>query len=349
MMKKCMAIGIILLFIGTCIIPAMAQNTEKPVLTSRGNWLYVGGSGPGNYSSIYEALMYVEDGDTIFVYRSMHNSGGFTINKSINLIGEEKDGTRIYQGFPYVIKVTADNVTIKGFTITDGSGLYWENAALYVTSDNNVFTDLRFLSNDGNAIFLKASNGNRISKNIFQRNRYAINCEHSINNIIINNSLGPGGIFLYGSSSNNTIAYNQIRWNNPGIGLEQSSNNIIEGNFIQSNTVGIGLYLSHSNIVKKNIIYGNQLGIDLSNSGANLFTENSFILNTDHAYFWNNWNLWIWNFWGLPHIFPHAIWGKREGSLPGSDYTCFQVDMRPRLVPHMSSFIKVLINLNNIY
>jgi hypothetical protein len=45
MIRKWLAVGIILLFVGTSIIPANAQNTEKE--TSRG-WLYVGGSGPGN-------------------------------------------------------------------------------------------------------------------------------------------------------------------------------------------------------------------------------------------------------------------------------------------------------------
>jgi hypothetical protein len=40
MIRKWLAVGIILLFVGTSIIPANAQNTEKE--TSRG-WLYVGG------------------------------------------------------------------------------------------------------------------------------------------------------------------------------------------------------------------------------------------------------------------------------------------------------------------
>jgi hypothetical protein len=51
--RKGLAIGIILLFVATGIIPSMAQKIEKPSLTSlRGNWLYVGGSGSGNYSKI---------------------------------------------------------------------------------------------------------------------------------------------------------------------------------------------------------------------------------------------------------------------------------------------------------
>jgi len=51
---KSLVIGIILLFVGTCIIPAMAQTTEKQ--SSRGTWLYVGGCGPGNYTKIQDAF-----------------------------------------------------------------------------------------------------------------------------------------------------------------------------------------------------------------------------------------------------------------------------------------------------
>ncbi|MBE3093908.1 MAG: hypothetical protein IMZ52_02670, partial [Actinobacteria bacterium] len=66
---KCLVVGIILLFIGTGIIPAIAQESEKPSQsTSRGNWLYVGGSGPGNYSSIQAAINATSSGDTVFVY-----------------------------------------------------------------------------------------------------------------------------------------------------------------------------------------------------------------------------------------------------------------------------------------
>jgi len=42
---KGLAVGIILLFVGTCIIPSTAQDTGKPLPISRGDWLYVGGSG----------------------------------------------------------------------------------------------------------------------------------------------------------------------------------------------------------------------------------------------------------------------------------------------------------------
>jgi nitrous oxidase accessory protein len=173
MKRKWLTIGIILLFVETCIIPAIAQNTEKPLPTSRGNWLYVGGSGPGNYSSIREALLYANNGDTIFVYHG-HYFDPTNINKSITLLGEYKRTTLLEQHNSYILFVSADNVTISNFTIEGATGYYWNSGAIYVFSNNNVLTNLEFFENSGNAIFLKSSHGNVISKNVFQRNHYAI-------------------------------------------------------------------------------------------------------------------------------------------------------------------------------
>ena len=69
MKRKWLAVGIILLFIGTAIIPSSGQNIEKSSSASRGNWLYVGGSGPGNYTKIQDAIDNASDGDTLFVYK----------------------------------------------------------------------------------------------------------------------------------------------------------------------------------------------------------------------------------------------------------------------------------------
>jgi len=64
--RKCLTVGIILLFVGTCLIPVTVKNKEKPSLPiSSGNWLYVGGSGPGNYSVIQDVIDNASDGDTV--------------------------------------------------------------------------------------------------------------------------------------------------------------------------------------------------------------------------------------------------------------------------------------------
>ena len=86
-----MAVGIILLFIGTAIIPSSGQKMEKLSLpTSRGNILYVGGSGPGNYSKIQDAIDNASDGDTVFVFNdSSPYNENIIVNKQISLIGED--------------------------------------------------------------------------------------------------------------------------------------------------------------------------------------------------------------------------------------------------------------------
>jgi len=95
MKRKWLAIGIILLFVGSCIIPAIAQNIE-PLPTSRGNWLYVGGSGAGNYTRIQDAINDSSDDDTVFVYDdSSPYDENLRIKKSIQLIGENKTSTII--------------------------------------------------------------------------------------------------------------------------------------------------------------------------------------------------------------------------------------------------------------
>ena len=56
MKRKGLAVGIILLFIVMSIVPSSAEVSEKSsLLSSDGTWWYVGGSGPGNYTSIRSA------------------------------------------------------------------------------------------------------------------------------------------------------------------------------------------------------------------------------------------------------------------------------------------------------
>ena len=94
MRSKCLAIGIIFLFLGTCIGSTIAQDSRKQ--SSRGNWLYVGGSGPGNYTSIQDAIGDAIGGDTVFVFdESSPYYENVVVNRQISLIGEDRDTTII--------------------------------------------------------------------------------------------------------------------------------------------------------------------------------------------------------------------------------------------------------------
>ncbi len=97
---------------------------KSPMTNSNGKTLYVGGSGPGNYSSIHLAIYLASDGDTVFVYSGTYyiRGSGITIDKSISLIGENRE-TTIIDSLPTtwvapLIKIarTTNGVTISGFT-----------------------------------------------------------------------------------------------------------------------------------------------------------------------------------------------------------------------------------------
>jgi hypothetical protein len=110
------------------------NTTYDFVLTSKGNWLYVGGSGPGNYTRIQDAIDNASDGDTVYVYAGIY-LGNIVINVSIDLIGENKNTTIIDENpdidDPQLIEaniyIFADSVTITGFTIQNcyGCGIFF--------------------------------------------------------------------------------------------------------------------------------------------------------------------------------------------------------------------------------
>jgi pectin methylesterase-like acyl-CoA thioesterase len=123
--RKELSIGLILVLIGTSVFPITAQNVEKPSQpTSTGNWLYVGGNGPGNYTKIQDAINDSSDGDTIFVYSGLYTET-IVIPTAIRLIGESKNTTRITAKnllYEALISLSSSNVTISGFTfyVIDG-------------------------------------------------------------------------------------------------------------------------------------------------------------------------------------------------------------------------------------
>ena len=95
-MKKLLVVGIIILLFGMSI-PSTGINIDTTSTASfNGNILYVGGSGPGNYSMIQEAINNASGGDTVFVFddSSPYNEQ-VVVNSSIDLIGENRNTTII--------------------------------------------------------------------------------------------------------------------------------------------------------------------------------------------------------------------------------------------------------------
>jgi pectin methylesterase-like acyl-CoA thioesterase len=94
--SKVYAISIV--FIVLLVFPSQAQQSEEKPLSSplRGQWWYVGGEGPGNYTRIQDAIDAASSGDTVFMY---HNLSPYyenlEVNQSITLLGENETTTVI--------------------------------------------------------------------------------------------------------------------------------------------------------------------------------------------------------------------------------------------------------------
>jgi parallel beta-helix repeat protein len=182
--EKGLVVSIIVLFIGTNFVSGLniqLKNTTYLLNSDNGNTLYVGGSGPGNYSRIQAAINDANPGDTVFVYNdSSPYNENVVVNKTINLIGEDRDTTVIYGDCVVIFS----NVVISGFTITDGSGIV-------VFSDNNIIKNNKIIFCTNGVEFYDNADFNTIT-----------------NNIIIHNE--HNGIYDDSRESGNTITWNVI-------------------------------------------------------------------------------------------------------------------------------------------
>ncbi|HVQ00655.1 MAG TPA: NosD domain-containing protein [Candidatus Thermoplasmatota archaeon] len=234
-LSKWLAVGIILLFIGTAIIPSNGQQIEKISLpTSTGNTLYVGGSGPGNYTRIIDAISNSSDGDTIFVYHGTYQEK-VTIDKAINLVGENRFNTTITGYSTYVgkcINIVSAYVNVSGFTLKNSA----EGLRISSGINHRIFNNI--IENNGNfgILIMEPSQHNQICNNSIYNNGDGLSCDGDTDCSIFNNEIysNGDGICLYGSSYTH-VASNNIYGN--GIGVYVSSPNaIIKNNNIDSNS-----------------------------------------------------------------------------------------------------------------
>ncbi|MCK4366985.1 MAG: right-handed parallel beta-helix repeat-containing protein [Thermoplasmata archaeon] len=245
--------------------------------------LYVGGAGPGNYTTIQSAIDDANPGDSVYVHSGTYYES-ITIFKTLSLIGEDRD-TTVINGTATgdVVHVTADWVNVTGFTIANsGPGYYDSGIELYYVQNCNVAGSN--FSNNEFGIYLYHSSSNRIASNNASVNKYGITLRYSVNNLIINNTASTNaqsGIQLWYSDnntlSNNTALSNEVN----GIDLGDSNNNTVANNSISDNWGGILIIDgSDRNTVVNNIAFSNNWsGINLAFSGNNTMAGNNLFAN----------------------------------------------------------------------
>jgi len=217
-LRKKILVGIIFLFIIMSLNSSIGKSAENKsfIKIPKGNILYVGGNGEGNYSSIQDAIDNASDGNTVFVFddSSPYNEN-INIDKSINLIGEDKNSTIIDgSGKKEVIYLSANNIEILGFTIRKSSD---DNAAIFVYEDgNSIKISDNIIEENYIGIFLDCPDWHYKIFD-YQGNYLGSNKNFLVKNLIKNNTYG---IYLKGSSYN-TISQNFIKNNNFGIKITQ--------------------------------------------------------------------------------------------------------------------------------
>ena len=366
---KCLAIGIILLFVGTCIIPAIAQDTEKSLPTSRGNWLYVGGSGPGNYTKIQDAIDNASDGDTVFVYgKSSPYQDSIRINKSILLKGENPE-TTVIKGIESVntIDIQTNNVCLTGFTI--------ENGYYAVTNNNVIISNCTVFNNifDGNyaGVRFEYSFNLTITDNYFFENHFALVIRNSHNVIVSLNTINLNvegneyvtislnsieensdlGISIYKYPlhtfipDNYQVFSNIIKNNFQGIFSDEESG-LFKDNIIESNYIGLNLANCVNTIISNNLIKNNSIALNINDGRFNIISMNNFIQNERDAVFHYELsvefrrphNIFRQNYWDNNTLLgPKRIKGEIYsycGGLMYIEYTWFCFDWFPAKEPY---------------
>jgi parallel beta-helix repeat protein len=265
-----------------------------------GNTLYVGGSGPGNYTRIQDAVDNASSGDTVFIFHGTYYES-LLIGKSIQLIGEDRNATMIktnqssygIQLLGHTIRITnltiknddgtdvidicsANNVIWKNTIIGNGSGIWLESSANYNTIGYNTITGGTFTASGVGSNYYLTSNkiiGNRITG--FHEDAVHINGDSSYD--IEDNYFGNNfeGLFLW----------------------DDSDTKVLRNTFVNTNDSAISFYGSYADTITDNVITNANAGIAfgggvLINVSDNVIEHTSFsgiwMLSASHVVVYNN-------------------------------------------------------------
>ena len=258
-MKKILVVGIILLFLCSSI-PTLAQPKESIRLLS--HTLYVGGSGPGNYTTIQDAIIAASDGDTVYVYDGTYNER-LIINKSIQLRGESTKTiieSQLSTIHPNLILIEKDYTTISRFTLMSTDKEHRTALIRCCTSNYHegvIVTNNLFIGDNNTGIMICANNST-IANNSFNLQDWAVGIyAFGQNYSIMNNTFHTQtGISLW-ESNNSIIINNRFSYISEGLVIYSGLRTMIINNtFTNFTSWAIGLLVSETTSIISNSIDG---------------------------------------------------------------------------------------------
>ena len=309
--KKGVVFGIVVLFIGVSFSSSSwgFSINKSQTFTFNGNVLYVGGSGPGNYSKIQDAINDASNGDTIYVYEKTYYENLY-VNKSITIIGQNRENTIIDGSHvdTHTIHLVTDEINISNFRFYNDVGPQWE-LAFYISSDNCYISDCTIYTNvknalgiesasyntffncsihtttefgGGDAIRLMSSYNTFINCEIYNNRRHGVLINGAHNTFLNCNVHGNGesGVRIYGN--NNFFSGCVFYENGIGFKIDESKNHIILNCIIRDNIDGIRLWQYHpKNVTIRNcdIFNNKKVGIRIIEDMVETTVDNCRIYN----------------------------------------------------------------------
>jgi nitrous oxidase accessory protein len=277
---------------GTLFIKSFQSQTN-------GNILYVGGNGPGNYTTIQDAIDNATAGDIVFVYQGIYYEN-IRINKSISLLGENQMLTIIdgQEAGGHIVSILAPVITLEQFTLRNSGGIP-NAAALYINSDQNkieeiIITCTAYHGEEG--IWLSQSVANLLLRNTVENYHYGIWLENSDYNNLYNNTIinSWDWAIILGNSDENILYGNILTENNGGVYLRDSNENTFLENDLRTNDRDIAL-VDWDATSENNFIGKNNIGL-------------ATFIAAKHS---RNKNVWDENYWGRSLNHPKLIIGQK--------------------------------------
>jgi nitrous oxidase accessory protein len=276
---------------------------------------------PDDYPTISSAIGNATAGDTIFVKKGIYEENPFEINKTLSLVGEGADATKISFNPPHTevivnifehhifyedpITVDADDFTLSGFNIASSGGSISITGNRTKITDNVITCEIYVAGGSCSVISANQFTGGvgfngtycRVSSNSFWCNlygggRYVIfssnDCHWGSVGIrgddclITNNQVTQSSSRFRVGGTDNIISKNTI--DHVGFGLSVAGLN--NKAFLNQIThCGIGLIPSAGSIFFANYIANNGWGID---TGGDLINPNGTLSTLFHNNFVNN-------------------------------------------------------------
>lgn len=252
--------------------------------------LNVGSGHP--YSTIQSAITDASSGDTISVGPGTYTET-VNVNKSLNILGAQSgvdararstQSETVMNAAGGAFSVTANNVSIDGFTIQGATGAPLGTGISLGNSTSGVQVRNNIIENNVFGLYLNGQN-QTVEQNLFQNNNQpgsatgdAIYSDHGLQNSVVENNLFTGhssaAIVVAGASNSNISFSNNELQNDNSVVFFNSLSVLIEDNHI-TNTDGSAIFLGGGNngvTIHGNVIVGDNgspsTGISISNSST---------------------------------------------------------------------------------